>query len=80
MKVKLYAKRLDGRGHVYLNTVDIPEGRMEWLVPVRQPLDVSFKDGGEMAPAHTHDAVRVFRYQHDPITRGLRDLPRFLEE
>lgn len=80
MKVQLWAKKLDGKGHVYLNTVDIPDGRREWRVPVRQPIKVrGFVDGGEMTPPTTLDAVRVFQWQYSPVSKLLGDMPKFLE-
>lgn len=79
MKVALWAKILGEAGHVYLNTVEVPDGTREFYVPVREPIGVQIKNGGEL-PVSPNAALRIFRYHYEPVMRALDALPKFLEE
>lgn len=59
MKVKIFAKKLNGKGHVYLDTVDVRDGAWEYRIPVRQPINVVTQPL-EVTSNFT-DAIRVFR-------------------
>lgn len=81
MKVELWAKKIGEKGHVFLNTVNIPEGKMEWFIPVQQPLRVGYKMDVETTPQDTTSAVRVFRHQYNPLdsVTDPKPVPKFLE-
>jgi hypothetical protein len=79
MKVELWAKKLGGKGHVFLNVAEIPDGKRTWLVPVRQPISVVVQDGGQMTPPHPTVAVREFRMVYAPFNHAVGSTPKFLE-
>lgn len=81
MKVQLWAKKLGANGHVFLNVVDIPPGKMEWLIPVHQPIKVVDHLEIEATVQNTTGAVRVFRHQYNPLDKltDPRPMPKFLE-
>ncbi len=78
MKVKLYAKKPSKHGYSYLDTVDIPEGKYEWRIPVNQPISVVGNPSVLVAPSVSTTAIRVFRRHPHPLFEN--DVPHFYEE
>lgn len=81
MKAQLWAKKLGNNGHVFLNVVDIPEGKLEWKVPVRQPIQVISNFEIEAITQDITGAIRVFRHQYNPFDKitDPRPMPKYLE-
>jgi hypothetical protein len=77
MRVRLYVKKIQGRGHKFLQSVLLPDGVDVYEVAVKQPLVVATKEEA-LLPQHT--PVRVFRRQYSPLEEAMGVLPRFLEE
>jgi len=78
MKIDLYAKRPISSGHVFLETVEVPQGTQVWYVTVREPISAFVKHSDETVPTSEY-AKREFRIQHDPVNKVLEGNPRFLE-
>ena len=81
MKVQLWAKKLGADGHIFLNVVDIPEGKFEWMIPVNQPIRVLNSMEIEATTQNMVNAVRVFRHQYNPLDNVTdpKPMPKFLE-
>ena len=82
MKVELWAKKIGEKGHIFLNTMDIPNGKREWFIPVQQPIRVGYKLDVETVSQDVTSAIRVFRQQYNPLDSitDPKPLPKFLEE
>lgn len=80
MKIELWAKRTNGKGHVFLNEVDVPDNFGEvYKIPVRQPISVILR-GDNSVVASSPFVAREFVRQRsflDYFTQGGK--PKYLE-
>lgn len=78
MKAKLFAKKPTGKGHVYLDTVEVRDGSWDFKIPVRQPVGIASQPV-EVTSSFT-DAVRVFVRKKTFMDWVEGEPPHFYEE